>query len=376
MKFLVVVLILVSCQLCRAQELPANKKSSPQTIALYNNLKKLSVEGFLFGHQDDLAYGVNWRNEKGRSDVKEVCGDYPGIYGWDIAGIEHNDDKDINGIPFKSIRKYIREGYERGGVITLSWHAASPLDAPKHAWDTTYGTVRSILPGGQNHKKYKEWLDAVAVFIQSLKNKNGEAIPVLFRPFHELTGHWFWWCNNTCSPEEFITLWRFTVDYLNNQKNVNNILWVFNTSSNITTKEFFLERYPGDDVVDMVSLDGYQSDEYQPEKEFIKNMTVALGIMQEVANEKNKLSALAETGYEAIPDADWWTNVLMNVIGNNQLSFVLVWRNHGYQQENKKMHYYAPYKGQLSAEDFKKFYSDKRTMFEKDAALKKLYQIN
>jgi len=42
-----------------------------------------------FGHQDDLAYGVEWSAERGGSDVKEVAGDYPAVYGWEASGIEN-----------------------------------------------------------------------------------------------------------------------------------------------------------------------------------------------------------------------------------------------------------------------------------------------
>jgi hypothetical protein len=42
----------------------------------------ISADAVLFGHQDDVAYGVKWKAEKGRSDVKQVCGSYPELYGW------------------------------------------------------------------------------------------------------------------------------------------------------------------------------------------------------------------------------------------------------------------------------------------------------
>ena len=80
-----------------------------------------------------------------------------------------------------------------------------------------------------------------------------------------------------------------------------------------------------------------------------------------------------ETGYEAIPYANWWTNTLWKGIGDHKISYVLVWRNHG-MQRNGHMHYYAPYKGQTSANDFIDFYKLDRTLFEKDIAGEKLYQ--
>jgi beta-mannanase len=230
------------------------------------------------------------------------------------------------------------------------------------------------LPGGTNHTLYKEWLDKVAGFLSSLKGSGGEAIPVLFRPFHELTGTWFWWCKNTCSDFEFKTLWRFTVYYLQEVKQLHNLLFVYSTSDNFKTKEEFLQRYPGDDVVDMFGFDAYQYDDPQKNDWFVKNVNSLLTIIGDIAKEKNKLAALSETGYEAIPYADWWTETLLKAIGNNKISYVLVWRNHGLAQWNNKMHYYAPYKGQTSEADFLKFYNLDVTLFEKEITNEKVYK--
>ena len=68
--------------------IPSDKNATTETIALYNNLKKLMNEGFMFGHQDDLAYGVGWKYENGRSDIKDVTGDYPAVTGWELGHLE------------------------------------------------------------------------------------------------------------------------------------------------------------------------------------------------------------------------------------------------------------------------------------------------
>jgi mannan endo-1,4-beta-mannosidase len=306
--------------------------------------------------------------------VKSVTGDYPALYGWDLSGLESDHPNDIDGVPFKKMREFVKQGYERGGVITFSWHAPSPSGAPKGAWDTAHGTVTSILPGGANHPLYKEWLDKLADFISSLKGSRGEAIPVLFRPFHELTGNWFWWCQNACSEFEFKTLWRFTIYYLREEKKLHNLLVVYNTSGGFETKEKFLERYPGDDMADVLSFDTYQWDDPQKTEWFEKNTNRELGVIEQIAKEKDKLFALAETGYEAIPYADWWTGKLMRAIGEHKISYVLVWRNKGYDEWMKKMHYYVPFKGDKSETDFLKFYNLDNTLFEKDVAKEKLYQ--
>jgi mannan endo-1,4-beta-mannosidase len=369
-------LLILQCSLVTAQSsLPADKNATKETVSLFANLGKLAQKGFMFGHQDDLAYGVEWRYKDGKSDVQDVTGDYPAVYGWDLGGIERiNNENNIDGVPFKKMKQFIKQGYERGGVITISWHADSPLGTQKGSWDTTHGTVRSILPGGSNHTLFKSWLDKVAGFIGSLKGNKGEAIPVLFRPYHEFTGNWFWWCRNACTDFEFKTLWRFTAFYLQQEKKLHNLLLVYNTSDNWKTKEEFLERYPGDDVVDMLSFDTYQYDDPQKNDWFVKNTNSLLRMVGEVAAEKDKLFALAETGYEAVPYASWWTETLLKAIGDNKISYVLIWRNHGLANWNKKMHYYAPYKGQVSETDFIKFYNLEKTIFEKDAANEKLYQ--
>jgi mannan endo-1,4-beta-mannosidase len=356
-----------------AKELPADKNATVETINLYNNLKKLAQKGFMFGHQDDLAYGVNWKYENGRSDVKDVTGDYPAVYGWELGGLEAGQDKNLDGVPFKKMRQFIKEGYERGGVIAISWHTRSPFGAEKGAWDTTHGSVASVLPGGSNHALFKSWLDDVAKFLLSLKGSKGEAIPVLFRPFHELTGNWFWWGRNACGPEQYKVMWRFVQYYLREEKKVHNLLYVYNTAGDFKTKEEFLERYPGDDVADMVSFDAYQYDDPVKSDWFVKNTGSCLSIIEEVAAEKNKLCALAETGYETIPYAAWWTETLMKAIGQHKISYVLIWRNHGYNEWMKKMHYYAPYKGHNSEADFIKFYQQSNTLFEKDVEKEKLY---
>lgn len=348
-----------------------DKAAGKETAALYKNLHRLSRKHVIFGHQDDLAYGVNWKYVAGKSDVKEVVNDYPGIYGWDLGGIERDSRKNIDGIPFDKMRKYIEEGYQRGAAITLSWHWDNPLTGGS-SWDTTRNTVAAILPGGSKHQLYISWLDKAADFIGSLKGSRQEAIPVLFRPFHEVSGNWFWWGRNCTSPDEIKQAWRFTVDYLIHTKKLHNLIFVYNTNG-VGSEQEFMKYYPGDDVVDVLSFDLYQF-KPQDKKAFINAVQTDLGILCKIAAQRNKLAAFAETGYEAVPDANWWTGTLLPAIKDYPLSYVLVWRNAGYMPSSKKMHYYAPFKGQVSAPDFKKFYRHKKMLFEKKLATHKIYE--
>lgn len=350
----------------------SDKNATPETVNLYQNLILLQEKGFLFGHQDDLAYGVKWRYEEGRSDIKDVTGDYPALYGWDLGGIEHQKSNNIDGVPFKKMKNWIKEIYDRGGVSTISWHMDNPLTM-KNSWDTTPGSLRSILPNGEKHQLYLSWLDQAAQFLGNLKGSDGKKIPILYRPFHELTGNWFWWCKNNASAQEFKEIWRFTIHYLRETKKLNNLIIVYNTAD-FKSKEEFLEYYPGDDVVDVLSFDKYQYTNPVTDSSFITEVQNQLKIMNEVAVEHQKPMAIAETGYEQIPYENWWTKTLTEAIGNYKISFVLLWRNHGWQEQEKKMHYYAPYKGQLSEKDFIEFYNSPKTFFQKDITQENIYK--
>lgn len=356
----------------QAQEI-SDSKATQETVAFYNNLFSISKDHTLFGHQDDMAYGLGWKYEDGRSDIKALVGEYPAVFGWDLGHLELGHVNNLDGVPFSKMQEYIIDGYNRGAAITISWHLRNPLTGG-NSWDTTHHTVSSILKGGEKHELFLTWLDKVADFMNGLKGKNGEAIPILFRPYHELTGHWFWWCENVCTPEEFKELWRFTVNYLRNEKGLHHLVYVYNTAE-VNSKDHFDERYPGDDVVDVISMDTYQHSPTENREAFIKKARGFLEILHPITTEKNKILAFAETGYEAIPDSKWWTQALLPILDGFPVAWVLVWRNHGYMESTDKMHYYAPYPGQKSARDFKKFYRHPRTLFEKKLRSKKIYSL-
>lgn len=347
-------------------------KATLQTQHLYFNLKNTLSKGILFGHQDDLAYGVNWKYEAGRSDVKEVTGQYPAVYGWELGHIEIDSPVNLDSVPFDKMKQYIRAGYDRGGVITISWHLNNPLTG-KTAWDPAAGTVESILPGGNKNELYKSWLDKIAAFMFDLKGANGEYIPVIFRPFHELNGSWFWWGKDHCTPNQIKLLYQFTETYLRDIKNVHNLLYAFNTDR-FASSEAYLERYPGDAYVDVIGFDIYQKGDILSNEKFIAELDKSLVTLEQIASTKNKIPALTEFGYVEIPDAGWWTNVFDKALQNHSISYALAWRNAGLKPLGE-MEFYVPYKGQLSGADFKNFSSSQKVIFENKAKKLKLYHL-
>jgi mannan endo-1,4-beta-mannosidase len=156
---------------------------------------------------------------------------------------------------------------------------------------------------------------------------------------------------------------------------VHNLIYVYNTSD-FKTREEFLEYYPGSDYADILSFDKYQYKDPVTDNSFIEDCQKQFSIMDQVSKEQNKPMAFAETGYEQIPYTKWWTDTLMKAIGDYKISYVLVWRNHGWNEwmNPPKMHYYAPYKGHASQQDFIDFYNLDKIFFEKDAAKANLYK--
>ena len=350
--FLTTLLLFAGFDLLHAQR-PADPKATPATVKLYDQLHALLGKGVLFGHQDDLAYGVHWKYQHNRSDVKDVCGDYPAVYGWDLGHLELDSPHDLDSVPFDSLRNYIRYVYDRGGVNTIGWHLNNPGNGGS-AWDT-FHVVKDILPGGEKHQVYTAWLDKVAAFLLTLKGSDGTAAPVIFRPFHEHTGSWFWWGQRHCSPKEFIDLWQFTIRYLQ-QKNVHNLLYAY-SAADYRDAAHYLERYPGNKFVDIIGTDAYQ---YGSSAAYTAQVKQRLDILEKIAVQHNKIPALTETGYERIPDARWWTETLLPILKSYRLAYVLMWRN------GRPDHFYAPYSGHSSAPDFIQFYKDPATWFESD----------
>jgi hypothetical protein len=246
MKQAILLILLVVTGTASAQSDP---EATAETKNLFHNMLALQQKGLMFGHQDDLAYGNGWYAEEGRSDVKDVCGDYPGIYGWELGHLEQGHVYSLDSVYFDRIRNWIIKVYERGGVNTISWHGRNPLTGG-NAWDVSSSlVVASILPGGEKHELYKQYLDRLAEFFLSLKTSDGTLVPVFFRPYHEHTGSWFWWGKNLCTPEQYKALWRFTVTYFRDAKHIHHLLYAYSPDRFQTPG--YNERYPGDDIIDI-----------------------------------------------------------------------------------------------------------------------------
>jgi len=350
----------------KSQSLPIDKKATGETKNLYANLQRVSVKGTMFGHQDALAYGIGWKYEPNHSDVKDVTGEYPAVFGWEIGYLELTKPMSLDSVPFNKMRNFIQQVYAQGGVNTISWHLNNPVEPTKTTWEKADLTVQKLFADKKALRRYDSWLDKVATFMKSLKGKKGEMIPIIFRPFHEHTGGWFWWGRGHASPTEYVKLWRYTVDYLRNKKKVHNLLYVYSTDS-FTSREDYLQNWPGDEYVDIAGFDLYHRPAADPYNKFVAEARQMVETLRDIGQEKKKVWAFTETGLEGIPFANWWTGFLLPVIQDAGLSYVMVWRN------ARLTHHYAPYPNQASANNFRLFINNPKILFEKKIAAENMY---
>ncbi len=350
----------------KADDPMADSGRTQRTENLLQNLTSLADSAYMFGHHDDTVYGIGWEGDSARSDVKSVCDDYPAMLSFDLGGIELGDSCNLDGVPFRRIREEIWNHYSHGGVTTLSWHLRNPLTGGD-SWDVKdKGVVASILEGGSKHELYIEYLSKLVSFLKTLQTPYGVKVPVIFRPYHEHSGSWFWWGQDLCTTQQYKDLWKMTVDYIRSNGIVN-VLYAYSPGieSDCDEKKY-LERYPGDDIIDIMGLDCYCFGEPNDSSlnNYAEKLDKNLGMVCKVAKAHNKVAALTETGYEAIPYENWWTKTLAPVIDKHNIAYVVVWRN----AHNKENHFFAPYPGQISANDFVKFYNDKRSLFLNDVS--------
>lgn len=338
----------------------ADPNATDETVALFYNLKKLAETKVAIGQQD--AFNSFYNDASGMSDIKKTTGYDPALLGSDFMFItdKANNEQPSNWFYQQqlAITDDVKEAYSKGMINIFCWHLREPYNEnsfyTSDMSDTEKATAfKSILPGGENHEWFKHKLDKVAEVASNLKDNNGKLIPIIFRPFHEFDGNWFWWGANYCSAEEYKTAYKFIVTYLKDTKAVHNILYAFSPDNSYTDQTAYLSRYPGDTYVDVLGMDNYGDFNNQGQAGAnIANTKIKM--LSELAKTKVKIAAMTETGYQVTSSntavSGWFSNYLYNALTTNdvELSFVMFWNN-------TSNAYYVPTPSNANAADFNSF---------------------
>ena len=236
--------------------------------------------------------------------------------------------------------------------------------------------MNQILPGGAYHERFNAYLDMVAEYAHQVDGT------ILFRPFHENTGSWFWWGKAFCEPETYKSVFKYTVEYLRDEKDVHNILYVYGPGSEAATLAEYEERYPGDAYVDMVGFDTYDSNPVTDEEgyTFQTNFENTVRLTDEFAKLHGKLFAVTETGITSdqggLPAVgnkrpDWFMEIL-DIVTKEEYSccYFMIWTNYSDSS------YYTPFVASVKEDgtlhgheminEFIEFYNNEKSIFASD----------
>lgn len=342
----------------------ADKNVINAVADLYGNLKINAQSHILFGQQDATKSGRIdashfWSNEqqnigvsRNQSDVKTLTGSYPAVYGFDFAKAT---DTVKNNAWYSYEKNIMRElaidAYNRKGVVTFCWHVRNPVTDSSFYWEKSpVEAVAAILPGVKYNEKFNGLLKQIADYDKLLVDKNGQWIPIIFRPWHEMDGDWFWWGSGHCTPEQYKQLYQYTVTYLKDSLGVHNMLFAWSPDRKFDSEEAYMKFYPGDNYVDIVGFDEYE--DLKPQYP-IQTAINKVKIVSDFAQKHDKIAAMTEAGLQSITDSTWFTQRLLKSLtaNNTKLAYVLIWANTSWE-------YWIPYKGHPAEKDFVDFTND------------------
>lgn len=358
--------------------------ATEETRQLYDYLRELmESEKIMFGQQHAIDEGLTLLGERPRvaseeSEIFNAVGDYPAVFGWDTLSIDGFEQPGIEGDIEQSILNTVasfQKAHNLGAIITLSTHPHNFVTGGNFN-DTGGNVVDAILPGGSHHQEYLEWLDRIAMVAEKSVDEEGQSIPILLRLFHEQNGSWFWWGSGSTSPDQYKSLFRFTVEYLRDVKDVHNFLYVFSPNSGATgDKEEYLTTFPGESYVDIVGIDSYDQKDDAGSESWLDGLVTNLEMVVDIANDYQKVAVFSEFGYspQGINETgnvlDWYTRVFNAIQASDQakqISYMLTWANFGFPDNM-----FVPYRDvndDLGGDhellpDFVEFYNDELTLF-------------
>ncbi|WP_295801600.1 glycosyl hydrolase [Mucilaginibacter sp.] len=213
-----------------------------------------------------------------------ITGKYPAVWGSDFMNW---GDKDLGPQIVEEAIKKSKEGY----LVTLMWHEGNPTQDPPYDFERNVkGKVTDAewndltTPGTDLYKKWLGQIDVVAGYLKQLRDAG---VTVLWRPYHEMNGVWFWWGNRK-GENGIAKLWKMMYDRYTNYHHLNNLLWVWGANGlrDIPYDEAYdyKDYYPGANYVDVLGADIYHFDYEQ--KDYNDLLALANG----------KPIALTETG--------------------------------------------------------------------------------
>lgn len=273
---LIVLAVMMVAAMCSAAE-PVTPNASPEAKALLEFIYSISGTYTLTGQHNFPA-----NKNQSTLGMAEYSGKTPAVFSKDM-GFAAAGDKDSYLARPDVVAECIRQ-HRLGSIITICWHAVPPTADEPVTFMTPRGRrggpqaqqpqttppmlasvqgqltdeqFRDVLtPGTALYNKWCAQVDSVAVYLKMLQDAH---VPILWRPYHEMNGDWFWWGGRR-GPGGTMALYRQIFDRLVNYHHLDNLVWVWSIDRPSTPERQFIDFFPGNDFLDMVSIDIYGAD--------------------------------------------------------------------------------------------------------------------
>lgn len=331
--------------------------ASEKTRLLYQNLKQIqNSDNFMFGQEfynsfrysSGAAHGTNTF-----SDSKEVTGAHPALLGSDF---HYYLDKDATERGFHT--EAVKSAYQQGAVITFDWHLSGRGTTTYEYQEASKNLANNIV---QNLNGDRDWyfgeLDKAIGIVNNDLVVDGERIPIIFRPLHEMNGGWFWWGSQATTAENYKALYKLTVDYITERTTSVLFCWSPNIPTNMT-------YFPGNEYVDVLGLDGYEFTAASLRSNIapLVDHAKAHGKVAVIAETGNRTNGGASPGDDA---ANYWKNTMLPAIMDDpngkakRIAWVLTWINSSWSFP------YVPHAGssQTAKQSFIDFKNSSNTLF-------------
>jgi cephalosporin-C deacetylase len=232
---------------------PVTPNASPEARALLRYLYDICGWHTMTGQHNFAA-----QQEVSTLAARRVSGKTPAIYGTDW-GFAKSGDKDSAYVREATVKE-LEKQYARGSIIAITWHAVRPTDdEPVTFRRSVQGGLTDqqfhelLTPGTKLYARWCAQVDEIAGYLKELQDAH---VPVLFRPYHEMNGRWFWWGGRR-GEHGTKALYRQLWDRLVKHDKLTNLIWVWNVDQPTTPDRQFVDFFPGQQYVDVLSLDDY-----------------------------------------------------------------------------------------------------------------------
>ncbi|MBR2566057.1 MAG: beta-mannosidase [Paenibacillus sp.] len=249
------------------QPVLTDSQATPETQKLMNYLTEVYGHNIISGQQEIYGGGNDGDSELEFEWIHDLTGKYPAIRGFDL--MNYNP---LYGWEDGTTTRMIDWVNNRGGIATASWHINVPRnfntyqlgdfvdwkEATYKPTETNFDTAKAVIPGT---KEYQYVMMTIADLAEQLQVLQDNHVPVIFRPYHEAEGNgglngegaWFWWASG--GADVYKKLWDMLYTELTETYDLHNLIWTYNSYVYSTSPAW----YPGDDQVDLVGYDKYNT---------------------------------------------------------------------------------------------------------------------